>query len=156
MALIPYRRNDWLADPFSELENLQKEMNRLFDFSFARRPWGDSTLLGGQWSPAIDVYDSKDNILVKADLPGLTKDEIEVSIENDNLVIKGEKKKDTEVKEENYYKTERFYGSFYRTVELPAQVETDKVDAKYEDGVLSLTLPKKEDAKPKQITIDVK
>lgn len=156
MALIPYRRNDWLADPFSELENLQKEMNRLFDFSFARRPRGDSTLLGGQWSPAIDVYDSKDNILVKADLPGLTKDEIEVSIQDDNLIIKGEKKKDTEVKEENYYRTERFYGSFYRTVELPAQVEADKVDAKYEDGVLSLTLPKKEDAKPKKITIDVK
>jgi len=156
MALIPYKRNDWLADPFRELEGLQREMNRLFDFSLMRSPMGDATLLGGQWAPAIDVYDSKDNILVKAELPGLTKDEIEVSVHDNNLIIKGEKKKDTEVKEEDYYKTERFYGSFYRTVLLPTAVEADKVVAKYEDGVLSLILPKKEEAKPKQITIDIK
>ena len=156
MTLIPHKRKNWLSDPFSELESLQREMNKLFDFSFTRNPLGGSTLLGGQWAPAIDVYESRDDILVKADLPGLTKDEIQVSVQNSNLIIKGEKKKDLEVKEENYFKTERFYGSFYRTVQLPAQVDSDKVDAKYEDGVLSLTLPKKEEAKPKQITIDVK
>lgn len=156
MALIPYRKNDWLSDPFRELEMLQREMNRLFDFSLTRSPMEESTLLGGQWAPAIDVYDSKDNIMVKADLPGLTKDEIEVSVHNNNLIIKGEKKKDQEVKEENYYRTERFYGSFYRTIPLSSDVDADKVVAKYEDGVLSLTLPKKEEAKPKQITIDIK
>ena len=130
MALIPYRKNDWLSDPFRELEMLQREMNRLFDFSLTRNPSEEATLLGGQWAPAIDVYDSKDNIMVKADLPGLTKDEIEVSVHNNNLIIKGEKKKDQEVKEENYYRTERFYGSFYRTIPLSSDVDADKVVAK--------------------------
>ena len=83
MALVPYRKDNWWVDPFSELENIQKQMNQLFDFSLARSPWGDTTLLGGQWAPAVDVYDSKDNILVKAELPGLTKDEIEVSEKED-------------------------------------------------------------------------
>lgn len=156
MALIPYKKNDWLSNPFRELENLQREMNRLFDFSSNYSPFEESTLLGGQWSPAIDIYDSKDSLLVKADLPGLTKDEIEISVRDNNLIIKGEKKKDTEIKEDNYYKTERFYGSFFRTLQLPMDVDANKVDAKYQDGVLSLTLPKKEESLPKQIKIDVK
>ena len=156
MALVPYRRNDMWLDPFSELENLQKQMNQLFDFSLSRSPWGDTTLLGGQWAPAIDIYDSKDNFLVKADLPGLTKDEIEVSVQDNNLVLKGEKKKDTEISEDNYFKSERFYGSFFRTIPLPSAVDSGKVEAAYQDGVLTLTLPKKEESKPKQITIDIK
>ncbi|MDD3374111.1 MAG: Hsp20/alpha crystallin family protein [Candidatus Omnitrophica bacterium] len=156
MTLVPYRKDNWWVDPFSELEGIQKQMNQLFDFSLARNPLGDTTLLGGQWAPAVDVYDSKDSLLVKADLPGLTKDEIEVSIHDGSLILKGEKKKDTEVKEEKYFKTERFYGSFFRTIPLPASVDVNKVDAKYQDGVLTLTLPKKEEAKPKQISIDVK
>lgn len=155
MASLPYRRDNGWLDPFSELENIQKQMNQLFDFSLSRNPTGDTTLLGGQWSPAIDVYDSKDNLLIKADLPGLTKDEIEVSIQENHLVLKGEKKKDTEIKEEHYFKTERFYGSFFRTIPLPAAIDAGKVDAKYQDGVLTLTLPKKEEAKPKQISINV-
>jgi HSP20 family protein len=155
MALIPYRRENWWSDPFFELENIQKQMNQLFDFSLSRGPGGDTTLLGGQWAPAVDVYDSKDNLLVKADLPGLTKDEIEVSIQENHLVLKGEKKKDHEIKEENYFKTERYYGSFFRTIPLPSEIDAAKVEAKYQDGVLTLTLPKKEEAKPKQITINV-
>ncbi|HPB67600.1 MAG TPA: Hsp20/alpha crystallin family protein [Candidatus Omnitrophota bacterium] len=156
MALIPYRRENWWLDPFAELENIQKQMNQIFDFSLSRGPWGDATLLGGQWSPAVDIYDSQDNFLVKADLPGLTKDEIEVSIQNNNLILKGEKKKDGEIKEEDYFRTERFYGSFCRMIPLPDEVDAGKVDAQYQDGVLTLTLPKKEEAKPKQITINVK
>ncbi len=157
MALIPYgRRNDWLADPFKELENLQREMNRLFDFSFGRGIREEAPLLGTSWAPAVDVYDSKDAILVKADLPGLSKDEIDVSVQDDTLVIKGEKKKDAEVKEDDYYRVERYYGSFYRALPLPAEVDADKVEATYEDGVLTLNLPKKEEAKPKQIRIEVK
>lgn len=156
MALVPSRRDNWLLDPFSEMESLQKEMNRLFDVSLSRHPWGDPTLLGGQWAPAVDVYDSKDDILVKADLPGLKKDEIEVSVHDNNLIIKGEKKKEAEVKEKEYFRTERFTGSFFRSIPLPAPVDTQKVDAKYQDGVLQITLPKREEAKPKQIKIDVK
>ncbi len=155
MALAPYRKDNWWVDPFSELENIQKQMNQLFNFSLSRTPWGEATLLGGQWAPPVDVYDSKDNFLVKAELPGLTKEEIEVSIQDNNLILKGEKKKDVEIDEENYFKTERFYGSFFRTIPLPSEVEVNKVDARYQDGVLTLTLPKKEESKPKQISIDV-
>ncbi len=156
MRLVPYKKNNWSDNPFQELEFLQREMNNLFNTSFSRNPWQDTTLLGSQWSPAIDVYDSKENILLKADLPGLTKDEIDISVQNNHLIIKGEKKKEKEVKEESFYKAERFYGSFYRSIQLPADVNADKVEAKYEGGVLTLTLPKKEESKPKQIAIDIK
>jgi len=156
MALIPYRRDNWWADPFAEMEALQRQMNQLFDVSLARSPWGDTTLLGGQWAPAVDVYDSPDNILIKADLPGLSKDEIEVTIQDQNLILKGEKKQDAQIKQERYFKTERFYGSFCRTIPLPSDIDADKVEAAYQDGVLALTLPKKDEAKPKQIRIDVK
>lgn len=156
MALVPRKTGNWLSDPFLELESLQREMNRLFDFSLARQPDAETTFLAGQWAPAVDMYDSKDNILVKADLPGLKKEELEVSVENNQLIIKGEKKKDSEVKEPNSYRTERFYGRFYRMIPLPVHVDTTKISAAYQDGVLELTLPKKEEAKPKQIKIDIK
>ncbi len=156
MGLIPYRRNDWASNPFRELESIQKEINKLFDFSLIGSPFAESTLLCEQWSPAIDVSDSKDNFLVKVDLPGLTKDKIEISVQGNNLIIKGEKKKDSEIKAENYYKTERYYGGFYRTLQMPAEIDEEKVDAKYQEGVLSITLPKKKDAKTKQFRVNVK
>ena len=77
MSLIPYRKQSTWLDSFAEMENIQKQMNQLFDFSLSRNLFGDNTLLGGEWAPAVDIYDSKDNILIKADLPGLTKDEVE-------------------------------------------------------------------------------
>jgi HSP20 family protein len=156
MALVPSKRDGWGIDPFREMESLQKEMNRLFDFSLSRQPFGDTALFSGQWAPAIDVYDSRDSILVKADLPGLKKEEIEVSIQNDNLIVKGEKKRNEEIKEENYYRTERFCGSFLRTIPLPCEVDASRVQANYKEGVLELILPKSEEAKPKKIKIDVK
>ncbi|MEW5896014.1 MAG: Hsp20/alpha crystallin family protein [Candidatus Omnitrophota bacterium] len=156
MRLIPHnnKHNSWM-DPFFEMENIQKQMNDLFNLSLSRGHAGDMTLLGSQWIPSVDIYDSRENILVKADLPGLKKDEIEVTIEDDNLVLKGEKKKESEVREENCFRTERFYGSFYRTIALPNSVDASKVEAKYHDGVLTLTLPKKEESKPKRISVDI-
>lgn len=157
MALVPFRNRDnfWL-EPFGEIEKIQREMNRLFDFSLARFPMGENTLLGSQWAPAVDVHESKDNILVKADMPGLKKDEIEIHVQDNNLILKGEKKEEKEVKEDNYYRAERFSGSFCRMIPLPSQIDGEKVDARYQDGVLTLTLAKKEESKPKQIKIDVK
>lgn len=155
MAMIPYSKKNWLADPFGELESLQREMNKLFNTSISH-PWQESTLLGGQWAPDLDIFDSKENILVKADLPGLSKDDIEISVQDNVLMIKGDKKKDEQATDEHYFKTERFYGSFCRTVQLPAGIDTDHVDAAYQDGVLTLTMPKREEAKPKQISINVK
>lgn len=150
------RRQDLALTPFSDLENLQREMNRLFDFSLARQGYDDTSLLGGHWAPAIDIYDSKDNIVVKADLPGLNKDEIVVSIQENILTISGEKKRESKIKEDDYFREERFYGSFHRAITLPTQVDRTKVQASFKDGVLELTLPKKEEAKPQQIKIDVK
>lgn len=141
--------------PFSDLEKIQDEMNKLFNFSLARWPQREVSLLEKAWFPAIDLYDLKDNILVKADLPGMTKDDIDISIQDNLLVIKGEKKQKKEVKEGNLIKTERFYGTFNRTVSLPAEIDLDKVSATYKEGVLELNLPKKEESKPKQISVKV-
>lgn len=157
MKLVPRKNQEvWFANPFSELESIQNEMNRMFNFSLGRYFDQDSTLLGSHWAPAIDVFDSQDSILVKAEIPGLKKDEIDVSIQDNTLIIKGEKKQENEVKEGNYCKTERYYGSFYRAVALPSSVDTEKTTANYKEGVLELTLTKKEEAKPKQIKVDVK
>jgi len=157
MANLPAKRTKgWnVISPFQELENLQREMNRLFDLTFPRLGEVDTTLLGGQWAPAIDIYDSKDNVVVKADLPGLNKDNIDVSIQDNVLTIKGEKKQEKEVKEEDYIRSERFYGSFHRSITLPSEIDSTKVRASFKDGVLELVLPKKEEAKPKQIKINV-
>ncbi|RKY32546.1 MAG: Hsp20/alpha crystallin family protein [Candidatus Omnitrophota bacterium] len=143
-------------DPYRDLEAIQNEMNRMFDSSLVK--WGDRDvgLLEGAWSPAIDIYDSKDNCLVKADIPGMKKDEIEVSVHGDTLIIKGEKKQEKETKEKDFIRTERFYGAFNRAIRLPAAVDAAKVSASYKNGVLELVLPKKEESKPKQLKIDIK
>ena len=156
MALIPWRPRETWWDPFRDLEAIQNEMNKMFNSSLVR--WGDRDvgLLEGAWSPAIDIFDSKDNVMVKADIPGMKKDEIEVSVHGDTLIIKGEKKQEKEVKERDYVRTERFYGFFNRAMSLPAAVDASKVNATYKNGVLELVLPKKEESKSKQLKIDIK
>lgn len=156
MALIPWRPREAWWDPFRDLEAIQNEMNKMINSSLVR--WGDREvgLLEGAWSPAIDIYDSKDNVMVKADIPGMKKDEIEVSVHGDTLIIKGEKKQEKEVKERDYVRTERFYGFFNRAMSLPAAVDASKVNATYKNGVLELVLPKKEESKSKQLKIDIK
>jgi len=156
MSLVPWRKKEQSIDPFREMESIQNEMNKLFDFSLSRWPDREFGLLEGAWSPAIDVYDSKDNLLVKADMPGMKKDEIEVSVHDNILIIKGEKKAEKEDKGKDYLKQERFYGSFNRAITLPVGVDSGKITASYKDGVLELSLPKKEESKPKQIKVDIK
>ena len=126
--------------------NLQQEANRLFN---------GNSLGSAAWAPAVDVYDHKDSLVIKADLPGLTQKDIDVSVEDDILRIKGQKKQEQEVKEDNYYRLERAYGSFERSFSLPVSVDAAKIKAAYKDGVLQLTLPKKEQPKPKQIKVDI-
>jgi Molecular chaperone (small heat shock protein) len=156
MALIPWKSREAWSDPFRELEQIQNTMNRLFDVSLGRHTGKELMAWDTEWDPAVDVYDSKDAIVVKADLPGVNKEDIDISVLNDTLVIKGEKKQEKEVKEKGSIRSERFYGSFQRAITLPGGVDTGKVTAAYKNGVLELTLPKKEDAKPKQIKVDVK
>jgi HSP20 family protein len=123
-------------------------MMQLFDSQVVRA-------FDGGLTPALDVYEDKDNIIVKADLPGLTKDDIEISLQDNVLTLRGEKKRDSEVKEENYYRLERSYGTFNRSFELPTSVDASKIEATFKNGVLQITLPKTEEAKPKKIKINV-
>jgi HSP20 family protein len=150
MALIRWspRRDVW--DPFASLAEIQDEMNRIFDTSLRRHSGFDAV-----FSPAIDVVAEEDNVVVKADLPGLTKDDVSVTLQDNYLTIRGEKKHETEQKEANYFLSERIYGSFTRTIELPLAVDAKKIEARFKDGVLHVTLPKTEEAKPKQIDVKV-
>jgi HSP20 family protein len=106
-------------------------------------------------APTVDVYEEKDDIVVKAELPGMDKDNIEVNLTDRTLTIKGEKKKEEEMKEENYYRSERSYGSFLRTLELPKDVHADKVKATFKNGILEVRMPKTEEAKAKEIKVKV-
>ena len=150
MAIIRWnpRREAW--DPFAGLAEIHEEMDRLFGRSLRSREG-----FGVTFSPAIDVEVEKDNVIVKADLPGLTKDDVSVTLQENYLTIKGEKKQETEKKDANYFVSERVYGSFTRVVELPVAVDASKIDARFKDGVLHVTLPKTEEARPKQIDVKV-
>ena len=150
MALIRWQPKTELWDPFAGLSEIQDEMNRLFDTSLRRRGAPD-----GDFVPALDIVEEKDNLVVKADLPGMTKDDITVAIQDNVLTIKGERKYEAEKKDANYYRRERVCGSFVRSLELPVTVDPNKVSASFRDGVLHVTLPKSEDAKPKQIEVKV-
>lgn len=156
MAIVPWRPKEEWWEQFMDLERIQNEMNRLFNLSLSRGGERDTWLLDRVWGPAVDIYDSKDNVLVKADIPGLSKEDIDVTVDGDTLVIKGEKKQEKEVKEKEYIRTERFYGNFHRAIRLPSEIQADKVEATYKNGVLELVLPKSEKAKPKQIKLDIK
>ena len=145
MTLIRWRprRDSW--NPLGSLAEIQNEMNRLFETSL-RHPGG----FDAAFSPSIDVVVEKDNVTVKADLPGLTKDDVTVTLQDNYLTIKGEKKHEVEQQDANYFLSERVHGSFTRTIELPMAVDAKKIEARFKDGVLHVTLPKTEDAKPKQ------
>ena len=150
MALIKWRGNE--NDPFGDLLDIQKEMNRLFDTSLVR---GSEIGLSHKWSPSVDISDEKDKIIVKADLPGVKQDNLNVDIEDGVLTIKGERKEETEKKEKNYYQSECFHGNFVRSFTLPSTVDAAKTKAAYKDGVLEIVLPKKEEAKTKSIKVEI-
>ena len=154
MNIIKWQRPTLTAWPtFGRLSDLRDEIDRLFEspLTTLARP---SQLLSG-WTPALDVYEEKDNFVVKAELPGMKKEEIEVSFQDGSLSISGERQSETKHDDAEVYRAERFFGRFQRTVTLPASVATDKVKASYKDGVLTVTLPKTEDARPKQIDVAV-
>ena len=138
---------------FGRLTSLRDEIDRLFGAPLAELA-GDSQPLSG-WTPALDVYEDKDNVTVKAELPGLKREEIEVSLHDGTLSISGERKGEEKHQDAEVYRAERFFGKFQRTVTLPTPVAADKVKAQYKDGILTVTLPKTEEAKPKQIDVSV-
>ena len=139
-------------DPFRDLNLLQDRMNRLFDD--AGRGWrADEPAATTTWSPAVDIFETEGEIVVKAELPGMERKDITLHLENNVLSLRGERKFEKETKDENYHRIERSYGAFSRSFAIPATVDEEKIRADYKDGVLNIVLPKKEQARPKQIKI---
>ncbi|MEO0092573.1 MAG: Hsp20/alpha crystallin family protein [candidate division WOR-3 bacterium] len=147
---------NWLLpwDPFKEITDLRKKLDQFFEFR-PRSRRGFLAPLTEEFYPAVDVYDKKDSIVLKAEIPGVDKKDISISISEDEITIKGEVKREEEVKEQDYYRCERAYGSFSRTIPLPTAVDKEKAKATYKDGVLVVTLPKSEAAKPKEIKVPI-
>jgi HSP20 family protein len=147
MALVPWEPK--------EIKRLRDLFDEFFDFEILpqskrlRRSW----LEGGEWSPPVDVVDKKDNIIVKAELPGIDKNDVKISISENALTIRGERKKEKETKKEDYYCCERAFGSYSRTIALPVEVDKTKAKASYKNGILEIILPKIEEVKPKEIEI---
>ena len=137
----------------NRLTGLRDEIDRLFEVPLAELA-RSSQLLSG-WTPAIDLYEQKDNFILKAELPGMKKEDIEVSLHDGSLSISGERKAETKYNDAEVYRAERFFGRFQRTVTLPTPVAADKVRAHYQDGILTVSLPKTEEAKPKHIDVNV-
>ncbi|NOX90171.1 MAG: Hsp20/alpha crystallin family protein [Calditrichaeota bacterium] len=150
---VPVRREDWVSPFYS----LQKEINRIFDNFFNEltpsRFFGDSF---GSFMPSVDVKEKDDEFVVTAELPGMDAKDVDISISDDILTLRGEKKEEKEEKEGNYYRRECSYGSFHRDIPLPAEVETDKVEAEFKRGVLTVHLPKKPESQRKAKKIQVK
>ena len=146
-------RREW-EHPFA---SFQKEMNKLFDDFFGGfdlTPWPHSEgRLAATFTPRVDVSETDKEIKVSAELPGMDEKDLDVSLTRDTLTIKGEKKRENESKEEDTYRSERYYGSFSRSMTLPAAVDANRIEAGYKDGVLEIVIPKSEEAKPKQIKI---
>jgi HSP20 family protein len=137
-------------DPFQEMLNLRRTVDRLFDNVGPDHEWQPT-----QWGLAIDVVENKDDFVLKASVPGINPDDLDISYADDTLTIKGEIKSDNEVKENQYHLRERRYGSFARSITLPTKIKGDAIEASYQNGVITLRLPKAEEVKPKRITIKV-
>jgi HSP20 family protein len=140
-------------EPFREFSTLQDRMNRLFRETQGNSQ--DESLTSSSFAPAVDVYEDEHNVTLKIEVPGIDEKDIDVRIENNTLTVHGERKIEKEEKEENYRRVERQYGSFTRTFNLPPTVDAEKVQADYDKGVLKITLPKKAEAKPKQVRVNV-
>lgn len=138
-------------DPFREMRSLQDEVNRLFASSFSRN--SDDEIVRGAWNPSVDIFENKDQIVLEAELPGIKADDVNISIENNVLTIHGERKFEKKDEGDNFHRVERSYGSFTRSFTLPPTVSSENANAEFENGVLRLTLAKREEAKPRRIEI---
>lgn len=143
-------------DPFRDLMTIQDRMNRLFEQTLSRTQGEAEGITPSTWAPAVDILETPDSIVMKAELPGLKKEDIDIQVRDNTLTLRGERRFDKEEKQENYLRIERAYGSFQRAFTLPTTIQQERIRAVFRDGVLELTLPKAEEAKPKQIQIEVK
>ncbi len=156
MSLVRWNPVRELATIPSSILNMQQEINRMFDRFFRGGVLDDRDLFPATWMPAVDLVEKEDEFVAKVELPGVHKDDVKITLQDNILTIRGEKKEEKESKDSNYHRLERSYGSFQRSFTLPTSVRQDKVEAEYRDGVLTITLPKAEEAKRKQIEVKVK
>ena len=153
MSLIRYQSPEITSWPtFGRLSNLRDELDTLFELPFWSN-FGRQTQLFSGWTPALDLYQNNDNVIAVIELPGMRKEDIEISLHDGTLTIAGERKSETS--DGAAERTERYVGKFRRSITLPTRVDANKVSATYRDGILTVTLPKAEEAKPKQIQVDV-
>jgi len=139
-------------DPFRDMMALRDKMNRLFEDTVSGR--GDETsLLQRNWVPSVDIYENEHELVLTAEVPGIEEKDIEIKVEDNTLTVKGERKMESETQEENYHRIERSYGSFFRSFSLPNYVDHDKIKAENTNGVLKITMPKKQEAKPRTVKI---
>ena len=141
--------------PFRELSTMQERVNKLFEDAIKSPYRSDEGFAVSAWTPVVDIYETEKEIVLKAELPEMQEKEIEIKVEDNNLIISGERRMEKDIKEEIYHRIERSYGSFRRSFTLPQAVDRENIKAAYKDGVLKVVLPKKEEAKPRQIKIDV-
>ncbi len=146
MSIIRY-------DPFRDLRSLQDEVNRLFSTSFSRS-FGDEGIARGAWSPSVDIYENKDQIVLEAELPGMNREDFELTVENNVLTLRGERRFEKRDETDNYHRVERSYGTFTRSFTLPQTVTADGATADYESGVLRVTLSKRAEVKSRRIEIN--
>ena len=142
-------------DPFRDLAVLQDRMNRLFSDSAPGRDREEALLNRGNWLPAVDIYEIEGALVLKAELPDVDRENIDVNVENSTLTLRGERKADQEIKQEAFHRIERSYGSFVRQFSLPSTVDPAKITADYKNGVLTVTLPVREEAMPRSVKINV-
>lgn len=146
--------NCW--DPFRDFASLADQFDRLFGDSLLRFPRFPSELAASAWLPAVDVTETDNDIVLRADLPGVDPKEVDIQVENDTLTLRGERRQEKDIKGDGYRRMERSHGTFLRSFTLPNTVDAEKIQAEYRNGVLELTLPKRAEAKPKQIKVSVK
>jgi HSP20 family protein len=152
MRINPNQVNLWDLSPVEQWNTLQQEINRLFESPSFAGPRGD--LFSG-WSPALDLTEDKENVYVRLELPGFQRSDLDISLHEGVLNVSGERKAEPREDTVETYRAERFFGRFHRSVSLPKPVKTDKVKAQYRDGILTVTLPKTEEVRPKQIEVQV-
>jgi HSP20 family protein len=140
-------------DPFRDLRGLQDEMNRLFSTTFSRTGGDNDQIMRGAWNPSVDIFENQNQIVLEAELPGMKPENVEISIENNVLTLHGERKFEKKDEGDNFHRVERSYGSFTRSFTLPPTVSSENATAEFENGVLRLTLAKREEAKPRRIEI---
>ena len=143
MALIRW-------DPFRDIMTLRDKMNRLFDDTVKGE---ESDMFGSTWAPSVDIYETENELVLNAEIPGINQEDIEVKIEDNTLTLRGERKFEEETKEENYHRIERSYGSFFRSFSLPHYIDQEKINAEHDNGVLRIHMPKKPELKPRSIRV---